>query len=299
MKKVSGAELIEEARGKRFFNCPIVSEKVQRANGRDFREKYPSEFQSVDQALNYLNGMIVPSSLRWVYNKNAKTATTSAGHFLFRQEYGSLLNASWVDPFDVNQSAAGHYLDTDRYGIFRNLRYIDNSAIIFDSALRLTTARHPVPRALSSFHYLCKAQDLGHIYFSMDRVLMCALVGFNWEQDMYTSKGFEKFLDYIGVIQSELGRQQVNEHWRPQYINVRPNIYKPDVIGRTENMHAFYTEVAERLGNPPPEPEKNTVRNSQTYKTDKSSLLTPDAIRRIEEIYAMDFEWLGEDPHHF
>jgi hypothetical protein len=299
MKKVSGAALIEEARGKRFFNYPISSPQVQTENARSFRKKNPDEFSSTQQAHKFLENIIVPPTFRWAFSKNAKTATTSAVHFLFKQEFDVPLNASWINPNDVNTSAAGHNLDTYSRGIFRPLAYVDHSLNIFENTLRLVTARHPVTRAKSSFSYICKTQEFKHIYFSMDRALMCAIVGFDWEVDIYTAKGFEKFLDYISIVRDEYGIEQVDGHWKPQVSIVKPRVFKPDIIGRTENMEAFYKEVAERLGEPLAAETQQVSHNAQAEKAENEVLFTPNTLRKIEEVYAEDFEWLGEDPHHF
>lgn len=125
---------------------------------------------------------------------------------------------------------------------------------------------------------------------------MNAVLGFDWTLDTRSPRGFLKFLDYIAWMQAEVGRFDINPHWRPQIDNVVPTIFRPQIIGRLEDMGAFYREVADQLGQPLPSGFDVRAANRQTYAGDRSAWLTPEARDRIATIYAADFNWLGYDP---
>ena len=113
---------------------------------------------------------------------------------------------------------------------------------------------------------------------------MNAVLGFDWTLDTRSPRGFLKFLDYIAWMQAEVGRFDINPHSRPQ------------IIGRLEDMGAFYREVADQLGQPLPSGFDLRAANRQTYAGDRSAWLTAEARDRIATIYAADFDWLGYDP---
>ena len=70
---------------------------------------------------------------------------------------------------------------------------------------------------------------------------------------------------------------------------------RPQIIGRLEDMGAFYREVADQLGQPLPSGFDVRAANRQTYAGDRSAWLTAEARDRIATIYAADFDWLGYD----
>lgn len=77
---------------------------------------------------------------------------------------------------------------------------------------------------------------------------------------------------------------------------MRPELFKPDLIGRTENLAPFFRQIADRLGQSWPADWQPPQSNRQTPPFDRASLLTPATLRLIETVFEQDFAWLGEDP---
>lgn len=258
------------------------------------RTRFPGHFASTEEVAVLMRSIHLPASLRWAFLNNGKAGSSSARRFLFELEFGVPLTVAWDVPQDINSDAVVHNMQGSS-GILRQAVALPGMMETVEGALRLVTARHPVARALSAFDYLCLSHDRRHSWFVQDRLRMNALVRFDWDRDPRTATGFGKFLDYIALIRELAGRAEVNPHWRAQVENVVPAVYRPDVIGRVEDMGAFYRQVAERLDQPLPATLAGEA-NRQSHRSSRADLLTPASLRAIERVYAADFEWLGIDP---
>lgn len=254
-------------------------------------QRYPDDFPSTESARIFLNQVVAPASLRWVYKGNGKTGTSSTKRFLFELEFGVPLSTQVNLPYDINPDAAAHRLASAN--VFRELSNIPAGLTVLDSALRLTTVRNPISRATSAFLYLCAAADQRHIWLSDDRLRMNALVGFDWERDIRTPQGMEKFLDYIQIMIENLGEDAINRHWRPQVTSVKPKVLRPHLVGKTEDMETFYRAIAERLDTRLPDSWVVPKANKNASGFDPKTLLSAEALSRIEVIYARDFEEFG------
>lgn len=257
-------------------------------------QQFPGCFASQAEAEAYLNAICAPFGRGWVFCSNGKSATSSAKRFLFELEFGTPLNASFVSQADINPDAVSDFLITA--DVFRPLSHMHDGLEVFGRALRLATVRHPEKRALSAFLYLCKSDELKHQWFLRDRLHMNALVQFDWENDTRTATGFEKFLRYIQADIQRRGAAMVNPHWRPQHATIRPEIFRPGLIGKTEALPEFFKEAADRLDRPLPGSWDSLAANVSSDRTQRDSLITPQARKLIENIYEQDFEHFGYQP---
>ncbi|EWS66442.1 hypothetical protein Y695_00265 [Hydrogenophaga sp. T4] len=166
----------------------------------DFARTYKGAFSSLEDTQHYFAHLFTPASRRWLYAGNGKSGTTSTKRFLFELEFGIPLTVHLVAEHDINSDAQSHMLA--KAGIFRPLTALPDAIKVFNTALRITTARHPVARALSSFRYLCLSDQLKHSWLVSDRMRMNAMVGFDWNRDPDTNGGFRKFLQYAELSMS-------------------------------------------------------------------------------------------------
>lgn len=252
---------------------------------------YPLELPNIDIAREYFSHIFVPKSHRWSYNANGKTGTSSTKRFLFELEFGVPLTVEYISQLDINPDNVAHRLVNA--GVFRSLLNIPRGHQLLPDCLRLTTVRSPEKRAISAFLYLCRSHELRHSWFVNERLKMNAVVEFDWSKDFKTERGFEKFLDYIDATIQCSGADTVNPHWRPLVPSIKPNIFKADLVGRTEDLGAFYKMIAERLDLKLPENWAVPHNNKNTYDDEFGTLLTRTTKNRIAQIYKADFEEFG------
>ena len=265
----------------------------RRAMGERLMKRHPDRFLTVDIAVEYLASIMMPASGRWAFVGNAKTGTSSTKRFLFQLEFGVALSVNFEPLIDINTDAVSHALA--RSGVFRTLPNIASGLSELKKALRLATARHPVARAMSSFNYICLADAENSPWLVTERLRMNATCGFDWSKDRYSHDGFVKFLNHLAENERQPGEVIDNQHMRPQVRNVRPEVYQPDLIGRTEDLPAFYRAIAARLDCAMPKDLALPESNRRDKEAGAEILLSKDSKRLLAEVFAGDFNWLNED----
>lgn len=295
MMTVGGEAVPARASAERLFTGNRPSAKVLRDRARAYSEARPGAFQSVDAALRHFRSIRVPASLAWAYKSIDKAASSSALRFLFEIEFGVPLTVSAESNTDINTDVVAHL----SYGadVFRTPLELRAGPDCLDGALRLATVRHPGKRAMSAFLYLCRTQDLRSTWMVHDRLRLSALTGFDWRRHPRTLDGFLRFLDYVDAAHraEAAGGRPVNTHWMRQRWLMRPELFRPVLIGRTEAMAPFYAEVAARLDRPLPADWTGPHTNAQPAEPGADFLAAPAARRRIAEVYGEDFEEFGYD----
>lgn len=284
----------DEPAKSRVFLTPELPLAHRAAQFQSLRADHPGRFATNDAAAQFMRSIHLPASQRWAFLNNGKAGTSSARHLLFRLEFGVPMTVGWDVPADINSDAAIHHMQAA--GVFRSAAALPDAIARLEGALRVTTVRHPESRALSAFEYLCYSNDLRHSWFAENRLRMNAMVGFDWTNHPRTADGFGRFLDYAKIMHDEVGFHAVDPHWRPQIDNIHPDIYKPDVIGRIEDMDGFFAELCARLNQPIPDAAAIPSSNRQTYRSDRAAMLTSANRKAIADLYAADFDWLGYDP---
>lgn len=279
------------------FHHPRIGAPRRRALFDAAHQRFPGAIASSEDAGIYLGAICAPQNRRWVFCSNGKSGTSSAKRFLFELSFGSKLSVNFVSQSDINPDAVSdHLIAAD---VFRPLSFMHDALEVFDTALRLATVRAPESRAVSAFLYICKSNEMGYPWFLRDRLHMNALVGFDWETDAKTAAGFEKFLRYIELDIRRRGPVAVDAHWRPQHATIRPEIFRPGLIGKTEALPAFFRQIAERLGHRLPGDWEVPATNRSSGGTASEALLTPAARKLIETIYARDFEEFDYHPGQY
>ncbi|WP_068114105.1 sulfotransferase family 2 domain-containing protein [Tropicimonas marinistellae] len=275
-----------------FFR-PVPNWKRQQRLAEAALDTLDGAFPDLKRTQDYLNYIFTPVDGAWAFRPNGKTGTTTTLYFLFHLEFGVPLTANVEDNVGMNPDQAGHNLADAR--VFSTLiaRADGRPPLeVLQGALRLTTVRHPMERALSGFLYLCKSDGLRSPRFARQRLRMNALAGFDWERHPNTPEGFVRFLEYLQIELDQALAMQMDSHFRPQVDNIRPDVFRPDLVGRTENMAAFLTEIADRLSRPvPSDYDLEAARNVAP----KAAPLVPDAAARrlVADIFARDFEEFG------
>lgn len=243
--------------------------------------------------------MATPRSNRWAFASSGKTGTSSALMLLFRLEFGHDNTACVDDPDDLNRNAEAHR--TLAAGVFRSLHQrgdIPGLVEYLDNTLRIATVRHPTARAWSSFRYFCRSQEERHRQFAQDRIRICAVTGFDWTRDPRTRGGFERFLDYVALECAANGGRQPDNHWRPQWHDIRPAVFRPHILGRAEDPAAFRRALVEHLGyapgDPGPLPELRLNADGEAGLPDW--IATPSVQSRLRAVYETDYQAFGYDP---
>jgi hypothetical protein len=258
----------------------------------DMEEHVGTQFDTKSAMAAYLRLIVHPPSAAWRYQLNGKSGNTFTLNLLYELEHGQPFSAQVATGETGNQHPDFALFAQVGAGLLGTaLDYTpDWDAFCDFPGLRLATVRNPYQQALSGFRYLCRSHRMGDRRFLPERLRVMAMTGMDFERDSNTEQGFARFLAYLRDYAASFGAEAVDPHWRPQALHIRPDIYRPDIIGRTENMAAFAIAVAERLGKPQlPAPER--LRRNQAEGGDANDLLSSLALRRIiEEIYTQDFD---------
>jgi len=238
----------------------------------------------------FLNLSILPPSKRWIFLSLGKNGSSSTLKLLFELEFGHRLSAHFDAPVDINPSAIVHQLA--EHGVFgRALKLgLGLDDLLALDAERLVIVRNPYDRALSAYRYFCQSDARASGWFLGPRLRANAMVGFDWDSMPGTLEGFRRFLAYLEAEVDARGPWALDPHWCIQARLSFPDIYRPTLIGRMEDLPAFYRSLAERLGQPLP--AEIAAENRQAPAPD-ALLADPDARRAIERIYAPDFETFG------
>lgn len=252
---------------------------------------HPAVFGTVEEVGAFLDRVDTAPSNKWTFAVNPKCACTTVKRLLFALEFGVPLTTRYQSPLDINNDGAAQRLSFA--GVFRSLHSLPQAEAILESSLRLTTARHPVPRAISMFLYLCQSDRESHAMFVNDRLKLNALTGFDWTSDPGTVKGFAKFLDYIAECHANQPVDRIDFHFRRQVDTVRPAFFRPELVGIVGKLDAFWRALQERI--PPAQKIELPVSwSNKTTRPDQSSTLLDKAnLDRIRAIYDADFAWLG------
>jgi hypothetical protein len=99
---------------------------------------------------------------------------------------------------------------------------------------------------------------------------------------------FERFL---AAVEEQDPVSEMDPHWRPQHVNLIHPLVTYDHVGRLENFTADLERIREEAGLPyvPIQARNRSSRMSAESVYDGR----PDLVRRVERIYATDFELYG------
>jgi hypothetical protein len=259
--------------------------------------RHRRDFPTWDALRGWFRYIFTPASDAWAFKPNGKTGTTSTLYLLFRLEFGHPLTARQHEPDGILADHAAHELAAARvFSLLTERQDVADALAWLEAApLRLTTVRHPMSRAISAFRYLCKADEAQVSRFLKERLRMTARTGFDWTRHPHTAEGFVRYLEFLRMELAHDATLPVDWHLRPQVMNIRPEILRPHLIGRTEDLPAFFAAIAERLDRPLPEGLDLAPKNRTQGRGDDLAA-DPAARTLVQDIFAMDFESFGYDP---
>lgn len=99
------------------------------------------------------------------------------------------------------------------------------------------------------------------------------------------------FEQFLGLIEQQDPVKDMDSHWRPQHINLMHPLVTYEHVGRLESFAADLEHIREAAGLPH---VPFDVRNASSH-TGSDSVYDgrPDLVRRVERLYATDFELYG------
>ncbi|MCA0922772.1 sulfotransferase family 2 domain-containing protein [Pseudooceanicola nanhaiensis] len=278
------------------FNIASARHPQKQRRAKDFYTDHEALLVDEKDAYSFLDYIFTPADKSWAYLPSGKTGTSSTLAFLFHLTTGHPLTAHLQQLNGMNPDQAAHELHRTmvfcsllaRGDKIRPARYLQRT-------LKLATVRDPMARAISGFRYLCQADARGMTQFYTDRARMSALTGFDWNRHPDTPEGFERFLDYLRIDLVHHADRPVDSHFRPQVLNIRPALFVPDLIGRCEDLGAFFTAIADRLGRALPEGALEAPARNRGTGPERADLVSQQARQLVAEIFAADYEAFGYD----
>lgn len=272
------------------FHGPQARRAVKLRRAREFHAAHPDLVTDPQDAWAFLDYIFTPPDGSWAYLPSGKTGTTSTLAFLHHLQTGHPLSARLQEKNGMNPDQAAHELHRAQVFCFLLSRGDRTGPDTYlKRTLKLATVRDPMARAISGFTYLCRADEKGLEQFYTERARMTALTGFDWERHPHTAEGFERFLDYLRIDLEHHADRPVDSHFRPQVLNIRPDLYKPDLVGRCEDLAGFFRQIAERLERPVPEGALTSEPRNRSRREDVFPI-TLAARQRMSEIFRADYE---------
>lgn len=280
-----------------FFDAPAPHPRVRKLMDAA-HDELGSAFGSRLAMETFFTYVLTPRSNRWAFFSSGKTGTTSAIAMLFELEFGVPLTARADNDTDMNRDAALHRtLDAHVFRPLHQRGDIDSMQGYLRNTLCIATVRHPTDRAWSAFRYLCRSQELAHPQFSSERIRLCAATGFDWSRDAGTEDGFLRFLDYVALGLAQEDVRRVNNHWRPQVADVRPDLFPIAILGRAEDMGGFAAALHQALGTPGRPLRAPRLNSADGAPASRPDWMARPAVRqRLEQIYAADYAAFGYAP---
>lgn len=102
------------------------------------------------------------------------------------------------------------------------------------------------------------------------------------------------FEEFLTAVEQQDPVTQMDPHWRPQHVNLMHPVLQYDHIGHLETIDADLARIRELLGLPDvPLAARNVNPRSGGSVYDGR----PDLVRRVQALYATDFELYGYPPH--
>ena len=275
-----------------LINAPCLTQAEALAQAKWIHKKHAKWFPTVESAEAWLYAGMMPKSQRWAFFDNGKCGTSTIKAFLFYCEFG-VIPTSKIGQHELVSGLGNmiHKLPDSR--LARRLLYTPKSFPALSKAIRLAIVRDPIERAISGFNWLCKSQEDGSEMFSDLRLELSGTTNFDWRDDMYTTNGFSKFLDFIELEKEQFGSDSINNHFRPQVDNIKPDFTKFHLLGKTENIVDFMKEVAARLEVKITKEVENLHMNKSGSNSKNTTLLNKETKLKIETIFSDDFEAFG------
>ena len=146
-------------------------------------------------------------------------------------------------------------------------------------AYRFSFVRNPLRRFESSY---------------WDKIVLSA----NWRPKVQKTLGLPldksaslTFEQFLSAVEQQDPMGEMDPHWRPQNVNLMHPLVTYDRIGRLESFAADLEAIRDEAGLPDVPYEH---RNPSKHRSvDSVYDNRPDLVRRVEKVYADDFELYG------
>lgn len=202
-----------------------------------------------------------------IYVKNPKAACSTVLVWLDRLHTGE----HDFDPHNVHRE---HRLPTVRdVGRGRVCRMLSGEAY------RFSFVRHPLRR-------------LESVYW--DKIVAKR---HHWRPDVFESMGLAQvpgqipFEQFLALVEQQDPVSGMDPHWRPQHVNLILPLVEYDHVGHVETFGEDLERIREEAGLPV---VPSQMRNASAYPRGSSVFDgRPDLVRRVEALYAEDFELFG------
>lgn len=209
---------------------------------------------------------------RSLFIKNSKAASTTVSHKIYRWERGCDYEGGRI-----------HRDQNIAQGLWVYPQIVD--AFNDPECLKFSFVRDPAARCVSGFTDFVLDQKNKNIVRHMD-----FLKAFGLRTEMPNGEKFDVYLNYIeGCIRADVER--MDEHFRPQYFNLRPDFVDYSFIGRVENLAYDIAELANVLG--VKDERSSTQRQVRANKSKARFVPTASQLERIKALYAADYEWFS------
>ena len=216
---------------------------------------------------NRVGGRLMPlPDYRCIYVKNAKAGTSSILLWLHRIHTGD-------HDFTVRNIHINHGLPRPE-----ELGWDVVARMLSGEAFRFTFVRHPTPRVESAYLDKVVRHPRNHWRAEIRRAL-----GLSKDHDRKLT--FDQFVDALETQEPI----EMDPHWRPQYLNLMHPLIEYDLVGRLESFDADLARIrkATNLPDVPFQVRNRTKRDGSLFEG------RPDLRRRVEQVYARDFELYG------
>lgn len=152
------------------------------------------------------------------------------------------------------------------------------SSMLDGAAFRFTFVREPLGRFAST--YYSKVARLSHWQAKVQELLEVP-------QDPDSPVTFEQFLALV----EQQDPLEMDLHWRPQHLNLMHPLVSYDLVGHVETFDRDLARIREQVALPDVAAEpRNVSRRKPTVSVYEGR---PDLVRRVEAVYAKDFELYG------
>jgi hypothetical protein len=209
---------------------------------------------------------------RGLFIKNSKAACTTICHKIYCWEHGRPYEGTTI-----------HRDRTIAQGLWVYPRIVD--ALNNPDCLKFSLVRDPAARCVSGFTDFVLDQKNKHIVRHMHFLRALGL-----RQEMPDAEKFDIYLDYLdSCITADVER--MDEHFRPQYFNLRPDLVDFGFIGRVENSAGDIAKLADLLGVKDECGSKQ--RQTRRNRSEARFVPTVSQMNRMKALYAVDYEWFS------
>lgn len=231
-------------------------------------------FQAVQDALGrrrVSHTFLISERDGYVYVSNPKAACSTVKLYLSRCERRDPA----FRPKSIHHRASLPHLRPGQLAPARRETIQDGGFLVF------SFVRHPIRRVLSAYADKIRGR-------TPQKAEILAALGLD-PADRGQTVSFDAF---VGVI-CDQPPAELNPHWRPQTLNLVPDILRYDFIGRVERFDADLEEVRARLALPD-YPVEN--RNRKAARIEADTLMTRDIEAKLADLYARDCQVFAYDP---